>query len=525
MLHISPGGILYMKKFKKIFVLFLVLILCLTTVVSINADQTYFIRTSNVDRNILYVGGIGPGNYTRIQYAIDNASENDMIFVFEGTYNENVEVDVSIDLIGENKENTIITALSDNVITITEDNVSINYFTIQYDNKDSKIDDAGIIMLNTHGVVVDNVTIVGPHYGIYMLQTEFCYVTDTIIYDCNFGISLQGAFYCEINGNNKIFNNKDGVFIEEGSHVYIINKNEIFSNSRSGIVTEEGWLVTIENNTIYDNNYSGIMGRDIDSRFIIKNNMIFNNYLTGIEIRGNLNEIISNTIYNNTLEGINLLGAIESIIKSNIIYSNRLGIFSDEPQLINISNNHIYENRECGIWLQNAQDDAVIWGNDISNNIIGINWLGNEQRSKTESNGCIIGKNEVQDNSDMGLNLNQQSNLRIIKNIFEGNRIGINISESNECKIEYNDIKNSLLYEIQIEKSLFLRLYHNNIMNSNNSISDYLLIQGFSIVWAPTNYWNIDPTSHPRSRLVWYEVFYPFIIFIPRYRGNTPLNN
>jgi len=36
--------------------------------------------------NWLYVGGSGPGNYTGIQQAIDNASAGDTVFVFNGTY-------------------------------------------------------------------------------------------------------------------------------------------------------------------------------------------------------------------------------------------------------------------------------------------------------------------------------------------------------------------------------------------------------------------------------------------------------
>ena len=40
--------------------------------------------------NILYVGGNGPNNYTKIQDAIDDASNGDTIFVYNGTYYENV---------------------------------------------------------------------------------------------------------------------------------------------------------------------------------------------------------------------------------------------------------------------------------------------------------------------------------------------------------------------------------------------------------------------------------------------------
>ncbi|GAH12836.1 unnamed protein product, partial [marine sediment metagenome] len=58
----------------------------------------------------LYVGGSGAGNYTKIQDAIDDANDGDTVFVFDDSspYYENVMVDKSISLIGENKETTII---------------------------------------------------------------------------------------------------------------------------------------------------------------------------------------------------------------------------------------------------------------------------------------------------------------------------------------------------------------------------------------------------------------------------------
>ena len=56
----------------------------------------------------LYVGGSGPGNYTMIQNAIDDASAGETVFVYNGTYFENVIVNKTIDVIGEERNNTII---------------------------------------------------------------------------------------------------------------------------------------------------------------------------------------------------------------------------------------------------------------------------------------------------------------------------------------------------------------------------------------------------------------------------------
>ena len=58
----------------------------------------------------LYVGGSGPGNYSKIQDAINNASDNDTVFVYDDSspYYENIVMDKPINLIGENMNSTVI---------------------------------------------------------------------------------------------------------------------------------------------------------------------------------------------------------------------------------------------------------------------------------------------------------------------------------------------------------------------------------------------------------------------------------
>src|SRR6056297_2381950 len=61
-----------------------------------------------------------------IQEGIDNASNSYTVFVYMGTYFENILVDKSIKLIGENRNNTIIDGGgSEDIIHVSSDNVLI----------------------------------------------------------------------------------------------------------------------------------------------------------------------------------------------------------------------------------------------------------------------------------------------------------------------------------------------------------------------------------------------------------------
>ena len=124
-----------------VIVLFLGLAIAPSTGFSLEKQST--IATN--DGNTLYVGGSGPGNYTKIQDAINDSSDGDTVYVYNDSspYYENLEVDKSISLIGENRNTTVIdgSGIGD-VVNASSDFVYIGNFTIQ--NGESSWDFAGI---------------------------------------------------------------------------------------------------------------------------------------------------------------------------------------------------------------------------------------------------------------------------------------------------------------------------------------------------------------------------------------------
>src|SRR5512136_81954 len=104
------------------------------SIIPSTAQNTEISNLSISDGKWWYVGGIGPGNYSRIQDAVDHASDGDSVFVFTGTYYENILIQKAINLLGENVDTTtIIDNFSGNesVIAIQHSNVLIKGFTIK----------------------------------------------------------------------------------------------------------------------------------------------------------------------------------------------------------------------------------------------------------------------------------------------------------------------------------------------------------------------------------------------------------
>jgi pectin methylesterase-like acyl-CoA thioesterase len=78
----------------------------------VNAGTTIYVDVKNMG----FEDGTIGYPYNTIQEGIDAASNGDTVFVFSGTYFENVIVNKAINLTGENKDTTIIDGQEDTVV-------------------------------------------------------------------------------------------------------------------------------------------------------------------------------------------------------------------------------------------------------------------------------------------------------------------------------------------------------------------------------------------------------------------------
>jgi parallel beta-helix repeat protein len=451
-------------------------IVCLLVITGLLGFITF---KSNVASAVIIYVGSGPGNQTdSIQDAIDNyANNSDTVYVHSGIYFENVWVDKTINLIGEDRTTTIIDGGGGGgIVSIwAADWVNISGFTVTNGQ-------SGIQLLSVHNCrVFNNLAFTYDLHGIYLSHSRDNNITGNTVSNNHEGIRLDGSSWNNITGN-EASNNDYGIHLT-GSSWNNITDNIVHSNREEGIV-----LLSSTNNNLINNNASSNGGIGIrleqSSENTLADNIMTNNGIwirgselehwnthdidtsntvngkpvyywknqTGGKVPAGAGEVILANCTNVRVEGQELtLGTIgielgfssNNYIEDNNISSNHVGsiyLYSSKENIIN--NNNASSNLGIGINLESSNRNNVI-GNNVSNNMRGI-WL------VVNSSGNDIIGNRVSSNL-WGFYLNFDSeNNNIIGNNISNNLIGIWLMQKTSNNL----------------------MYHNRILNNTNQAID-----------------------------------------------------
>lgn len=294
-------------------------------------------KQSSARGNWLYVGGSGPGNYTKIKDAIDNTTDGDAVYVFPGIYQELIVINNSIQLQGADLLTTFIDGknASNDIITCVGTNVHISGFTIYNCSK-------------SHSCVLIN-------------HTKNCTLSATRIHTGEYGVTVQNAQNISIINNTFPQNSstKTGyIAIRLIQSIFcIVSQNNI--SSWAGGILLSGSHLQITKNTITDA-HRGITD--------------LMNALPGT----NMYFIIDQNHLKNTTEAIFLLGSRDySITRNEITNSTSCGLHIAEevfsgttPENVTIKDNRIIDSTQAmGIW---DSHNMSIEGNQIQRNTRGL---------------------------------------------------------------------------------------------------------------------------------------------------------
>lgn len=164
----------------------------------------------------------GDGDFTSIQEAVDWAVEGDEIRVHDGTYEEPVVVNTTIDLMGNGSLSTFIDAGENDAVVITADGVTVQGFSILGGAEDHN----GICVESDANRIVDIVS--SGNRRIYLMNAENNHIENVTV----FNTSLSAIFLYRSDDNTIV--NASCTSSAFGIHLQESDNNMLFSSNCSG---------------------------------------------------------------------------------------------------------------------------------------------------------------------------------------------------------------------------------------------------------------------------------------------------
>lgn len=182
--------------------------------------------------------GTQPGCYSTIGAAVAVANAGDTIEVAQGVYHEDIVIEKSLSLLGNNPANTIIDAsgLANGIYIDGLDNPGLNHVTVSSFTI-RNADYEGVLITNTSYVALDNNRVTGNDRGLVLTQTgptcpglpPFETAEDL---DCGEAVHVTGLDHSMLS-NNLIEDNAGGYLVSDETgptHDNVISGNVVRNN-------------------------------------------------------------------------------------------------------------------------------------------------------------------------------------------------------------------------------------------------------------------------------------------------------
>jgi len=464
----------------------------------------------------IYVDENGNGEYTSIQEAIDAAEQGDTVFVHNGIYNENIEINKPLKLVGEDVNQVIIDGYGKNAINILSCNVSIHGFSIE-NGKPGTYANGMHLHKNSKNTLIENNKFIEwrNKNGIFIdSNCEQSMISNNEFINCHHGIEITSD---HVQIKNNVLNTTEhwewSIRVGQNVNHVVIEKNTIYGD---GITLSYSNGSTIKENTFINQHnprgeYYSACGLHLWS---CENTMVLSNnfYHNGIFIHGNTleswtthsideNQANNQPIYyfKNQLESrftsdlnaaqlilANCSGCvIENLDLHNVSVALQLGFSTD-----NIVSGNRITHAGSSIYVEQS-DNNLIEHNQIQHSSNKGVWLRSSDNNQINDNTITT--------SEIGIFQQvESSNSEINHNIIKGNDEGIDCVSSWSATIEKNTIQEN-------EKGVFLRGCHDYQIQQNNFLEN----TNHAMETTDDNHWDNNYWDD------WIGLKIPFLVFMP----------
>ena len=459
--------------------------------------------------NWLYVGGSGPGNYTRIQDAINNAITGDTIYVYDDSspYSEQLTVNTTLTLIGENQTTTIINSTADEcytVITINADDVHLSGFTIVLNGG------SGVEVFANHTRLSNLTLYSGIHgwsgTGIKLYHVHDTVITNILITRAQIAMLLTYATYTSITHNLIVDPGLNGIIVYSSDN--IIDGNTIMGNL-DPYTQPVGIYLSGSRNTVSDNTIKAMVGNATHgiSLNAATDSVIEGNTLVNTGLEWHISE--RNNFANNTVNGkplVFLVGQSDQVIDD-----------AGQVFLINCTRMTVQN-----LTLFNSGDGIYLYGNTdsiVQHCHISSCWSGIDLEASQDN----IVQNNTMTNCEYGISIYQGDSNRIENNTINGSKycgllisskstqashnqidacsIGITVSRCRHSSVTRNTI-HQCIWGVYLEMATATTIAQNNFQDTQLAAAFYTAILNH---WTG-NYWGrsrILPKIIPGSILIY----------------------
>ncbi|WP_204401846.1 S-layer homology domain-containing protein [Alkaliphilus hydrothermalis] len=435
--------------------------------------------------------GTSESPYATIQAAINAASEEQVILVGEGVYNETLRINKPISLQGISRDSVVINTTHTNGygLEVEANNVTLSNFTLIGPNQgknanygikatgvegDEGVDNLSISNitvknsyktgLDLHGInsaVIDNVLVQDTIYGVGIAMTDCNDVTLSNITTTNnawggMAVFASGQYYPPGGCDNIVLRGNNSFSEDNALYTQVKNGKEV---TNLQVANDFTYKATIAETTVYLKSLEGITPI---SGAVISNLEGTEYYvIEGLRIQDAVTQATTGSkisvlpgTYNENItinkEGIALVGANAGIFataegrdtESTIDGSIRITAMGVAVDGFRILNGDVNLSEKAGIYVQADQTTIV------NNILVGPN-AGDANASWNHSRGIIkaIGKRALNVHSNSftqwwtGVYLNRGADSNVEGNLFNNNRVGVSADEQTNLYVHKNLIK------------------------------------------------------------------------------------